>query len=349
MLLWDAKAARITFTVLVVTALVYGAYAIRRTLFVFVMAVFLAYMLQPLVRALNRVRPRRAPSWAAPAVAMILVVLVLVLIAALAGPPLADEASRLADQLPELSRRASAVETWPLPAFVQPYAERIATFVRSEFEGGAAQALPLARRIGTGVVQVAGDALLVVLVPILAFLFLLSGGDIRDRLTHLPGDRTLARGIVDDLNELLGRFIRALLLLSVAAFVAYGLFLLAIGVPYALLLAAIAAVLEFVPVFGPLLAAIIILGVAGLADYPHLLWIVVFIAAYRVFQDYLLSPRLMGAQAGLHPILVLFGLLAGEELAGVAGIFLSVPVLAAAMIIGRHWMRDRIGRRASPS
>jgi len=61
MILWDAKAARITFTVAIVTAILYGVYMIRRTLFVFLLAIFFAYMVYPLVVLLARFRPRRAP------------------------------------------------------------------------------------------------------------------------------------------------------------------------------------------------------------------------------------------------------------------------------------------------
>jgi predicted PurR-regulated permease PerM len=189
--------------------------------------------------------------------------------------------------------------------------------------------------------QVAGDLLLVVLVPILAFLFTLAGPQIRNGLETLFARQAMGQGVVEDLDHLLGRYIRALLLLSAAALAAYSIFLAIIGVPYALLLAAVAALLEFVPVFGPLLSALIILIVAGLAEYPHLLWLLFFIIGYRVFQDYVLGPRLMGAGVGVHPILVLFGLLAGAEVAGVPGIFLSVPAIAAALIIGRHLIHAR--------
>jgi len=180
-----------------------------------------------------------------------------------------------------------------------------------------------------------------VLVPILAFLFILAAPQIRDAVERPFARRSIGQSIVDDLDHLLGRYIRALLLLSVAALAAYAVFLASIGVPYALLLAAIAALLEFIPVFGPLLSALIIIIVAGLAGYPHLLWILFFIIGYRIFQDYVLGPRLMGAGVGVHPILVLFGLLAGAEVAGVPGIFLSVPAIAAALIIGRHVLRAR--------
>ena len=102
-----------------------------------------------------------------------------------------------------------------------------------------------------------------------------------------------------------------------------------------------AALLEFIPVFGPLLSALIVIIVAVVAGYQHVLWILLFIAGYRIFQDYLLGPKLMGSGVGVHPILVLFGLLAGAEVAGVPGIFLSVPAIAAALIIGRHLLGER--------
>jgi len=341
MVLWDAKAARVTFTVALIAGMLFGVYTIRRTLFVFLLAIFLAYMVHPLVVLLERYRPRRAPSWVSPVAALVVVIVIVVFIGVLAGPPIADEAGRLSDQLPALLQRGGAVATWPWPDFLHPYAERIVAFVRTEVQGGAAEALPLVSRIGAGVLQVAGDLLLVIVVPILAFLFILNGPKIREAISRVVARQPMWERIVDDLDHLFGRYMRALFLLSVTAFAAYALFLSSVGVSYALLLAAVAALLEFVPVFGPLLSALIIIVVGGLSEYPHLLWILIFIGGYRAFQDYILGPKLMGAGVGVPPILILFGLLAGEEVAGVAGIFLSVPAIAAAMIIGRHLIRDR--------
>jgi len=74
---------------------------------------------------------------------------------------------------------------------------------------------------------------------------------------------------------------------------------------------------------GPLTSATIILLVAGFSGY-HPLWaIVAFLGAYRIFQDYVLSPHLMSAGMELHPLLVIFGVFSGEQVAGVAGAFLS--------------------------
>src|SRR3954470_16570237 len=157
MVLWDAKAARVTFTVALMAGILFGLYTIRRTLFVFLVAIFLAYMVHPLVVVLERYRPRRAPSWVSPVAALVVVIALVVLIGALAGPPIADEAGRLSEQLPALLQRGDAVATWPWPGFLRPYAERIVAFVLTEVQGGAAEALPLVRRIGAGVLQVAGD------------------------------------------------------------------------------------------------------------------------------------------------------------------------------------------------
>jgi len=293
------------------------------------------------VLLLDRFRPRRAPSWASPVAALVLVLTFAGLIGVLIGPPLGAAADRLGEQLPALLHRGNAIAVDRWPHFLQPYAERIVAFVQTELLGGAAEALPLARRIGAGALQVASDLLLVVLVPILAFLFILSGPRIREALERIFARQPVAQRIVDDLDHLFGRYIRALLLLSVAALAAYALVLASIGVPYALLLAAVAALLEFIPVFGPLLSALIVIIVAVVAGYQHLLWILLFIVGYRIFQDYLLGPKLMGSGVGVHPILVLFGLLAGAEVAGVPGIFLSVPAIAAALIIGRHLLGER--------
>ena len=72
----------------------------------------------------------------------------------------------------------------------------------------------------------------------------------------------------------------------------------------------------------------------------------IFLLAYRMFQDYVLSPHLMGQGVEVHPLLVLFGVFAGAEVAGVAGTFLSVPVLALVRIL---YLRIRKARGASSS
>src|SRR5204863_9412278 len=128
-------------------------------------------------------------------------------------------------------------------------------------------------------------------------------------------------------------YLRALVLLSIVTFVAFTGFFSLVGVPYVILLAGIAAILELIPVAGPLTAAVVILLVAAFTGYPHVLWIAIFLVVYRIFQDYVLNPYLLGSGVEMHPLLVLFGVLAGEQIAGIPGMFFSVPAMAAARVI----------------
>src|SRR5581483_339400 len=193
-----------------------------------------------------------------------------------------------------------------------------------------------------GVVQamtgLASNAVFVVLIPILAFLFLTDGAKLRNAvmrwLSPIGSASTIDR-VLTELHEALGNYVRALALLSLATFIAYTLFFSATGVPFGVLLAALAALLEFIPVIGPLTGAAIAVIVAVVAGYEHLLWIVGFFLAYRLFQDYVLMPKLMSGGIHVHPALVIFGFLAGEELAGIPGMFLSVPIMATLVILLR--------------
>jgi predicted PurR-regulated permease PerM len=121
---------------------------------------------------------------------------------------------------------------------------------------------------------------------------------------------------------------RALLLLAVATFISFVTFLSLMSVSYALLLAGIAGTLEVIPMVGPLAGAAVILLVAAFSGYPHLLGLIAFLAVYRVFQDYVLSPYLMSEGVEVHPVLVLLGVIAGERIAGIPGMFFAVPVIA---------------------
>jgi predicted PurR-regulated permease PerM len=103
-----------------------------------------------------------------------------------------------------------------------------------------------------------------------------------------------------------------------------------------LILAGIAALLEFIPLVGPASAAVIILIVCAASGSGGLLWIVVFFVCFRIFQDYVVNPYLMSSGIELHPLLVLFGILAGASLAGIPGVFFSAPVIAILKVVYTH-------------
>jgi predicted PurR-regulated permease PerM len=195
------------------------------------------------------------------------------------------------------------------------------------------------KEIGAKAFRFVGGLIYIVLIPILAFIFVKDGPQIRQIfMGELDSGkkRSQVGQLLWELHDALSHYVRAVGFLCLATLVAYAIFFSVAGVPYGILLAGVAAVAEVLPLIGPLGAAVIALFVAGASGYEHLLWIVAFIAAYRVFQDYVLSPKLMSGNIGVHPALVIFGLLAGEQLGGVAGIFLSIPVMAVLIILYRH-------------
>jgi predicted PurR-regulated permease PerM len=136
--------------------------------------------------------------------------------------------------------------------------------------------------------------------------------------------------------------------LSVLAMVVVTVVLSIMKVPYAVALGPAAGALEFIPVVGPVVGGAVILGVAFLAGYQHLLWLFLFLLVWRGIQDYVSSPRIMSGTLELHPLAVLFGVLAGGEVAGVIGVFLSVPVLATLRILWHTWQAYQNPSRTEP-
>ncbi|HEY7240657.1 MAG TPA: AI-2E family transporter [Burkholderiales bacterium] len=335
----DARAARAAWTVGLVAVAFYAAYLVRKTLLVFVLALFLAYLIAPLVRRIERINWRGLPRTVSVAEAFLLVIALGAIGFAALAPSASDEARKLAEQLPRLTEKSALMETVALPAWLEPYRERVSALAQEAIQDAAQAVLPLAKNLAAGAVHLAGNLVFVALIPILAFMFVKDGpriaqGFLRELGPNAPRGRIV--GILSDLHEALGHYVRALGLLVLATLVAYAIFFGLVKVPYGILLAALAAVLEVIPVLGPLAAAALSLFVAGISGYDHLLWMVAFFISYRIFQDYVLAPWLMGGGIGIHPVLVIFGLLAGEQLGGIAGVFLSIPVIAALAILARH-------------
>ncbi|NIF52906.1 AI-2E family transporter [Burkholderia sp. Ax-1724] len=337
MLGFDVGTARKVWTAALLALLFFVIYVASTTVLVIIFAVFFSYLIYPMVALIERVRPRRVPRVASIALVFVVVVALLAVVGSLFGVQLQDQATRLLAQLPELMR-TDVPNRLPLPHFLEPLRERIVDFVRSQIETGSDKAVPVARSLGLGVVHAASNLIYLVLIPILSFLLIKDGAHMRDAFLALLNrrHRALWSDIVDDVNVLLSKYVRAMLFLSLATLLCYGVAFSLLGVPYAFLLAVSAGLLEFVPFAGPLAAVAITLVVAVFSGYSHLLWLVIFIGLYRLFQDYVLNPYLMSEGVEVSPFLVIVGLLAGDQLGGVAGIFLAVPVIAMLkIVIGR--------------
>ena len=333
----DRPALKIVWTVFLFALVGLLVYEARRTLMIFVLALFFSHLLAPVVSFFERTGQKRVPR---------VVILVVVYIAVLAlivgaiisvGSRIGEQAASLAVRLGDVMKQQDPLSGLPLPAWaVQFLKERLGELEK--------QVLPLVSSAGLQILSGIGNVLYAILIPILSFFFLKDGATIRKTIvdSFARGHQPVVNEIIMDLNLLLAQYIRALVLLAIAAFLFYAGFLSIASVPYAILLAGIAAIFEFIPVVGPLTASAIILLVAAFTGYPHLLWIVTFLVVYRIFQDYVLNPYLMSSGVEVDPLLVLFGVLAGEQIAGVPGMFFSVPVIAALRVLYVRLRRQRL-------
>jgi predicted PurR-regulated permease PerM len=345
----DVRAARAAWTVFLLALLIATSYAIRVTLAVLLTSLFFAYMLMPVVNFVEARLPRRVPRTVALAIVYLILLGAIVGLGITIGGYIVEEANSLGSRLPQFVQNPDWMNHLPLPGWLEPLRARMINTIRTQVNGK--DIMPYLQRVGEKVISSLSGLLFVVLVPILAFFFLKDGRQLRDSavdsLTEGPR-RKLVEEVLSDVNVMLGQYIRALVLLAAATFTSYSIFFFATGAPYRLLLASIAAVLEFIPVVGPLTAGVTVILVGAFAGYTHLAWFAIFWVVYRLFQDYILSPNLMSAGVELHPILVLFGVLAGEQIAGIPGMFFSVPVIATLRVIFVRAQRARQRRQLAP-
>lgn len=331
MMRFDVRAARVAWTVFLVGLLLFVAYQSRQALLIFVLALFFSYMIYPLVALVEKRKPPRVSRTASISLVFVMILSVLGGLIATVGPIAVDQGIRFTQRIPEMIKNPPALFTraWPEP--LERIHPQVLEQIREQGTMSADRIVPIVQHASRQVLEVAGNLVFVVLVPILSFMFLKDGPEMRDTVLYWFGSgpqRALWEGIFDDLDFVLAKYMRAILLLSLATFTVYFSFFQFTGLPYAVVLASMAAVFEFVPLVGPLATAVIVTLVALLTGYTHVVGLIIFFIVYRLFQDYVLSPHLMSEGVELHPLLVIFGILAGDQIGGVWGMFFSIPVLA---------------------
>jgi predicted PurR-regulated permease PerM len=331
----EPKAVRVTWSALLTVGFFAFLYYTRRTILVFLLAVFFAYLLWPVVSRVDRFAQGKLSRVLSLTIVYVVLIATLIGVVAAVGSRASQEAANLIARMPDLVQSAGNLSKAPVPPWLEPVRGRVLEAIQEQLAAGLESALPMLRTAVTQVIGAIGNLGFAVLVPILSFFFLKDAAELRRHVLDLVSraEERFVEGLLDDVHRMLAQYIRALFLLSMATFLAYVLYFQAFGVPYAALLATIAAVLEFIPVIGPVTAGTVACVVALVSGYPNVGAMVVFFLLYRLFQDYVLQPFLLGSGLKLHPLLIVFGALAGEQLAGIAGMLFSVPVLATLRIV----------------
>jgi predicted PurR-regulated permease PerM len=349
-----ASQTRVALQVLaIVGGVAAGLWVLHRlasVVLVLILAGLFAYVVAPLVQLAGRPFPFAGGSRRLSRAAAI--ALVYVLIVSVAGGGAALLLPSASDQINDMVARAPAygasIVRWE-HAWSRSY-ERLR--IPSELRRSIDQSTHAAGQ--SAVESVRGSLLALVgalsylpwlmLIPILAFFLLKDAATLRRTFIRaLPHDGQL-RGhrLFEELNATLAAYTRAQLLACVLVGSLCGVGFAILGIPYPLVLGVLAGVLEFIPLVGPLVLAALAATIGALHAPMLALWAVVFLGILRVVEDYVIYPRLIRQGIQLHPLAVILAVLAGAELAGVAGMFLAVPTAAIASVVYRHWVGWRI-------
>ncbi len=329
-------------TLLVFALILMFLYVAWRAIIAFLFAIFFAYILEAPVSKLQKWLRGSRPT--AIAVVYLLFAGGLVLTLSLLGPPVIDEANKLMHQAPELEAKLSSGALLQQLGARHGWNGAITEWINHYLDNHRGELISATQNFVLRAVKSIQNTWWLLLVPILAIFFLKDGHQLSQNIINsVEGDRNrrMVAETVQEMDSMLGHFIRAQLTLAGLAMVVVTFVLWIMRVPYAFALGPAAGALEFIPVVGPAIGGLLVLGVALLSGYGHFWWLLIFLLVWRCLQDYVTSPRIMGTTLELHPLTVLFGVFAGGEVAGVIGVFLSIPVLATLRILWHTWLLYR--------
>jgi predicted PurR-regulated permease PerM len=319
--------------------------------FLIVLSVFFAYLIDPLVRVIRRPFKERNLEKLMPRSLAIVVAYLFVF--TVVGIAIANIAPSVGQQAREFGTN--------IPGYAQAFRERAnelnRRFDRLRIPDEVQASLnEKAAALGGTVTTSLGNFLLAlvtylpwfVLVPVLAFFFLKDVNAFRLAILRMfPAGRWRYRAevVMADVNTTLAAYTRAQLIscILIAFICTIGFYL--VGLKYALLLGILAGIFEFVPLLGPLTIGIIVTSTALFSDNPwKALYAAIFLIVLRIVHDYVTYPRIVRGGIHLHPLAIILAVLAGEQVAGIPGVFISIPIVAVATVIYRHVLEHRGSR-----
>jgi predicted PurR-regulated permease PerM len=336
MLSIDDRAGNVMTTVALFVTAASILYLARGAFFILLLSLLFAYLLEPAVTFLQRHSRlgRKNRTWA---IAQVYLAAFLVLggLGYEFGPHLLGQIKNLNATLPQILRGLAdgnaAAEMGARHNLSSVQQQRIHDwlagnhdFIAHIFERGAASAA-----------YVAASAVWLFVVPILAIFILRDGRQLADAIVNAMGrqrNKAKVNQILVQVDEMLARYIRAQLALAGLSFVFYSGSMLFLKFPFAIPLGLLGGILEFLPGVGWVASAAVILTI-GFLTHAHWIWMGLLLVLWRLVQDYVNSPRIMGNNLQLQPLTVLFALMVGGQIGGIAGLYLSVPAVAVLRII----------------
>jgi predicted PurR-regulated permease PerM len=320
----------------------------RQVLTWVLIAVFLALAMNPAVEWFQAHGVKRRAV--ATAVTFLLVLAALVGIGALFVPTLVDEVNKFADALPGYVDDLTAGRG-PLGFLQDDY--QVVDRVRDAVEkGGASRVLGFS---GTAIAITKGVLTAIVAVVTIAFMtffMLLEGPLWMERFySLLPAEKQPRwRQIGREIYRTVGGYVTGNLFISLIAGVASAVLLLILGIPFAVALGLVVAILDLIPLAGATLAAIIVSTVAFLSEgWVKGAIVVAFFIVYQQLENHVIQPVVYSRTVQLSPLAILVAVLVGAELAGVLGALAAIPIAGTIQVVLLSWLAERRRQSAEPA
>ena len=331
---WNVKrASHYALFIVVIATIAYFLYAVREVLLAFFLGGLLAYLLFRPVLWIEKRGLKR--TWAI-LVLYLLVAGVVGVVLALAVPAIVRELSELAQAYPRYARHAQdmagRIEDIQMPLQLnQVIRENLGRVEATIYDW-------LGAFLGQ-LYNFLGKIFAIIFSPILAFYILNDWEKIRDALLNLfsPHARREASGLFRQMDTVLIEFIKGHLTVALFVGAATGVAALFLKVKFPLLIGILAGVTNLVPYFGPFLGGIPAVGIALSQSFRIALFMTIAILVIQQIESNLVTPKIIGDRLGMHPLLIVFALLAGGKLMGIWGMLFAVPV-AAVLKVFLSWV-----------
>jgi predicted PurR-regulated permease PerM len=326
--------------IIIVLALVYFLYLIKGVLAILFVAFLLSSAIEPAVSWLQK---RKIPRVLSAAILYLIVVSLVGLVVYFFVPPLAREVVEFSKNSPEYISKVTANLS-----FLNNYSDNqdSATLI-NEINSLGANWQGAAGKVFSSLVTFFGGIFSFVLIMVLSFYMIMEERGLNKLiLSFVPlENQPYALGLSERIENGVGRWLRGQLILSLIIFAVIYIGLLIIGVKYALVLAIIAGLAEFIPYLGPLIAAIPAILVSFVQAPVLVIMVAILYYVTQWLESHIIVPQVMGRIIGLNPIIIIVVMLIGFKLAGVAGVVLAIPLAMTLNIIIGDMLNFRSGKK----
>ncbi|NLJ77150.1 MAG: AI-2E family transporter [Peptococcaceae bacterium] len=329
----EKKLLRYLVPAALAVAIIYLLYLLRGLFFSFILAVLISYLINPLVGAISK---RGASRSAAILWSFLALFLVLAGLLTYGFPLLIKQLNSLVDAIPVYTLQAKELTL----AIQERYADLgLSDGLKQVFDERIHWLenllLGQVRNILAAILGMVGSILKILLAPVLSFYILRDLELIKKKsLALLPINwREETIKLFQQIDRVLGSFIKGYLLVAAIVGGMTTIVMALLGVEFALMLGIFAGLTELIPYFGPIIGAVPAVALALLKTRWLAIKVAIAFIIIHQLESTIISPKILGDRVGLHPLAVIFSLLAGGELYGLAGMLLAVPVAAVLRVI----------------